>query len=223
MSTTPRKVGGVYVDGFNLYHALDDLGKPYLKWLNLRRLADIFARGHAHTIGPISFCTAFFPGDFDKKKRHETYNAALRSESIAIKLGHTTKEPQGCNRCDHKWDHPREKETDINVALSAYHDALRGAIDVAFILSADTDQAATLNFLKDYAPHVSRVVVTPPGRAKSKHLRDLSDANIQLTEDMIDSCLFPAMITPETGRLIIRPLSYAPPEGWVHPDARSKS
>ena len=28
-----------YVDGFNLYHSIDDLQKPYLKWVNLWALA----------------------------------------------------------------------------------------------------------------------------------------------------------------------------------------
>ena len=29
-----------YVDGFNLYHAIDDLRKPHLKWVNLWALAE---------------------------------------------------------------------------------------------------------------------------------------------------------------------------------------
>lgn len=29
----------VYVDGFNLYHAIDELNVPKLKWLNLDALA----------------------------------------------------------------------------------------------------------------------------------------------------------------------------------------
>jgi len=28
-----------YIDGFNLYHAIDDLRKPHLKWLDLKALA----------------------------------------------------------------------------------------------------------------------------------------------------------------------------------------
>jgi hypothetical protein len=27
-----------FVDGFNLYHALHSIGKPHLKWLDLRKL-----------------------------------------------------------------------------------------------------------------------------------------------------------------------------------------
>ena len=33
-----------YVDGFNLYHAIDDLQKSHLKWLDLRALAQSLCR-----------------------------------------------------------------------------------------------------------------------------------------------------------------------------------
>ena len=35
-----RVVG--FVDGFNMYHAIDELGLPHLKWLNLWELCKIF-------------------------------------------------------------------------------------------------------------------------------------------------------------------------------------
>lgn len=219
-STTRRLRGGFYVDGFNLYHAVNDLGRPYLKWLNLRRLAEHVARGHAHDITRVVFCSAFFPGDFAKRKRHESYNAALSAVGVDIVMGHTTKEPAKCLTCGARWDQPREKETDINLALPIYGDALSGAVDVVFLVTADTDQAGTLRFLRRSCPTVKIVVVTPPGREKSKHLRDLSDPNLSLTEDMIDRCLFPALVPPASGRLVVRPPDYAPPPGWVHPDDR---
>ena len=150
MSITTRLRGGVYVDGFNLYHALDDLGKPYLKWLNLRQLADQFARGHAHQIDHLVFCTAFFPGDFQKRKRHETYNAAQEVYGAVVMLGHATKEPASCKSCGRTWQQPREKETDINVALAAYHDVSAGLVDVVFLFYT---QAILKLFGNNTAPH----------------------------------------------------------------------
>ncbi len=220
MSRDRRLRGGVYVDGFNLYHAIDDLRLPYLKWVCLKRLSSRFSRGHAHQIDRIVFGTAFFPGNFEKRKRHEAYNQALEANGVSVKLGHTTKEPIKCRSCGHQWDQPREKETDINVALSMFDDAAQGLIDVVFLISADTDQAATLKFLKRRFPEIKRVVVTPLGRPKSKHLRDLADANITLNADDIDACVLPAFVRPEKGRLIVRPAHYHPPDGWVHPDER---
>lgn len=214
--------GGFYVDGFNLYHAINDLQKPYLKWLDLRRLAEHLAKGHAHSVERIVFGTAFFPQDFAKRKRHERYNEALKATGVDVLIGHTTKEPARCLACDSRWEQPREKETDINVALSAYHDAVSGRVDVVFVITADTDQAATFRFLRQNVPLVKRIVVTPPGREKSKHLRDLAHANLGISEDDIDRCLFAAMVQPVAGRLVVRPSEYQPPVGWVHPDDRPK-
>lgn len=222
MSITPRLRGGVYVDGFNLYHSIDDLRQPYLKWLSLQRLAARFARGHAHSIDHIVFGTAFFPSDFGKRKRHEKYIEALEAENVTVLKGHTTKEPNECKSCGHKWDQPREKETDINVALSMYHHAISGQIDVAFLISADTDQAATLRFMQRNCPNVRRIVVTPYGRDKSKHLRDLAHSNLQLSLDDLDSSVLPKLIHAPSGKLIVAPQEYHPDAGWVHPDDRPR-
>lgn len=215
--------GAVYIDGFNLYHALDDLGQQHLKWLNLWRLSELIARGHATTIQEVVYCSAYFPGDHGKKVRHTAYKEALENVGVQCKMGHTTKEPMECKRgCGHKWDQPREKETDINLALSAYNGAIDDIYDVAFMVTADTDQAATLKEIKRRFPEKTLIAVYPPGRAISKHLRDLTQKQIRLRENHIDECVFPGMVMAQGKRTIVRPHEYAPPEGWVHPDDRPK-
>ncbi len=215
--------GAFYVDGFNLYHAIDDLQQPYLKWLDLRRLAVLLAKGHAKTIERVVFCTAFFPGDHGKRVRHDAYNAALGNVEVECLLGHTTKEPMECERgCGRRWDAPREKETDINIALSMFDDAVRNIYDVAFLVTADTDQAATLRTIRRRFPEKKLISVVPPARPPSKHLRDLSNATINLTTGHLDQCVFPAFVIKEGARTIPRPPEYAPPDGWVHPDDRPK-
>ncbi len=224
MSTIERRRAGFYIDGFNLYHALDDLKKPYLKWLSLRKLSDRIAGAQGYSASEVVFCTAFFPGDFNKKKRHEEYNRAQEAENVRVLLGHTTKEPMNCRSrdCDHKWDQPREKETDINVALSLFNGARQDKFDSAFLISADTDQTSTLKFMKQNFPSKSVYVLTPPGRNKSQHLTSFCKSNIKLSETDVDACVMPAMIKPKYGRLITRPSEYTPPPGWVHPNDRKK-
>lgn len=212
--------GAFYVDGFNLYHAINDLGQPHLKWVNLWRLCELIARGHAKTVERVVFCTAYFPGDHGKRVRHERYVAAQALVGVESRFGHTTKEPMRCDGCARSWDAPREKETDINVALSVYDDAYQNVFDVAFLVTADTDQAATLRALRARFPGKRLVTVAPPGRQPSKHLRDLSHLTIRLTPDHLDQCAFPHLVTKEGARSVLRPMEYAPPAGWVHPDDR---
>lgn len=214
----------IYVDGFNLYHAISDMNQPYLKWLNLWRLGEMLAKGHAKSLERAVFCSAYFRSDFGKNVRHRAYVAALENVGVVSKLGHITGEPMECKRqaCGHKWEAPREKETDINIALSMFDDAYQDLFDVAFLVSADTDQAATLRMMKMRFPQKRLISVVPPGRYPSKHLTDLSDAKINLTVNHIDLCALPALVTAEGRRTIPRPPEYAPPPGWVHPDDRPK-
>lgn len=222
MSITHRARGGLFVDGFNLYHAIDDLNEPYLKWLSLRRLGQRVAKQCSSSIEEIVFGTAYFPGNFEKRKRHETYLQALQAEGVSVLLGHTTKEPSNCKSCGHIWDQPREKETDINVALSLFEAFASDRIDIAFLVTADTDQAATLKFVRSCFDSKKVVVLTPPGRRESTHLKDNAHMSIKLSKTDIDLSILPAMIAPESGRLITRPEAYRPPSWWVHPDDRKK-
>ncbi|WP_172977995.1 NYN domain-containing protein [Roseovarius sp. THAF27] len=214
------------MDGFNLYHAIDDLRQQHLKWLDLWRLGELVARGHASSIEEVVFCSAYFPGNHGKKVRHTAYKDALENAGVRCLMGHTTKEPMECkteiNGCGNRWDQPREKETDINLALSLYNGAIDDIYDVAFLITADTDQAATLKMVRRRFADKQLIAVYPPGRQVSKHLRDLTDKQIRLKEQHIDECLFPPMVMAKGKRTIIRPHEYAPPEDWVHPDKRPK-
>lgn len=213
----------LYIDGFNLYHAISDLEKPYLKWLNLWRLGEMLSKGHAKSLDRAVFCTAYFKSNHSKNVRHRAYVEALGNVGVQTKLGHITDEPMGCRcGCGHKWDAPREKETDINIALAMLDDAYQNLFDVAFLVTADTDQAATLRMMRARFPEKKLISVVPPGRFPSKHLLDLSDAKINLTADHIDLCAFSAMVAAPGRRTIARPFEYAPPQGWVHPDDRPR-
>ena len=46
-----------YIDGFNLYHAIDDLGLPHLKWVNLFALARQLVR-RDESVVRVVWCTA---------------------------------------------------------------------------------------------------------------------------------------------------------------------
>jgi hypothetical protein len=50
-----------YVDGFNIYHAIDDMSRAqrgalnHLKWLDLRSLMERFSDPNVHDIGEITY------------------------------------------------------------------------------------------------------------------------------------------------------------------------
>jgi 6-hydroxy-3-succinoylpyridine 3-monooxygenase len=52
-----------------------------------------------------------------------------------------------------------EKQTDVNLALHAYHDAVNGIVDQVVIVTNDTDIAPALNMIRNFTPVIIGVVI----------------------------------------------------------------
>jgi hypothetical protein len=211
----------LYVDGFNLYHAIKDLGAPFLKWCNLWRLGEIIIPSRTEELVKVVFCTAYYPGDSQKRWRHDQFMNALRNVGVECVLGHYITEERDCRECKHVWDQPTEKASDLNLGLSLITDARDDVFDRAYLLTADSDQAATARFLRETAEGKSLITVAPPGRNFSANIDRYADGRISLTRAHIERCLFPQVVLGEDGRPHgRRPREYDPPANWVHPDNR---
>lgn len=210
-----------YVDGFNFYHALNDLGQPHLKWLNHWRLAEILIPTKSETLVKVAYCTAYYP-DFSKKVRHERVVRALQNAGVEIIEGHYVKEPAECKACGDQWRRPIEKETDINVALTLFDDAYQDVFDHAYLVTADSDQAAMVRLFRQRFPNKLLTTVAPPGRSHSKHILAYATGKRSLDEQLIERAVFPRIVMKEGAASILRPAEYDPPPGWVHPDDRPK-
>ncbi len=80
MSDSAKKRVSVYVDGFNLYHALDELHDDSLKWLCLRRLSESIIRGDEQ-LKSVKYFSAFATWMPDAMLRHRAYVEALGVQS----------------------------------------------------------------------------------------------------------------------------------------------
>lgn len=203
---------GLYVDGFNLYHGIEKFGEPWLKWLNLRKLGEPIAARHGAVLERVVFCSAV-PDHVpqDTKDRHMLYHAALRSVSVDIEPGH------------HIWNDDlkkySEKQSDINVALSLMADAEDKKIQVAILVSADSDQAATARFFRQRHPKNKLILAVPPNKTVPQKVVPYTNDHFILSRRQIDDAAFQQTIQGKT-RAIVRPDAYQPPAWWVHPDDR---
>ena len=75
-----------YVDGFNLYYAIANLDKPWLKWINLDHLVRTILRKN-EKLEKVHFFTAICTWDIGKLKRHENYVAALKTVGVQVHEG----------------------------------------------------------------------------------------------------------------------------------------
>lgn len=106
-----------FVDGFNLYHALDDLGQHHLKWLNLRALCQHFAPQPQFQLDAIYYFSAYATWRVRAYRRHRGYVTALRAVGVTPILGRFKIKNRQCRRCGTSWQDHEEKETDVKMAL----------------------------------------------------------------------------------------------------------
>lgn len=202
---------GLYVDGFNLYHAIADLGDKHLRWLNLWALGELIIPSKTEVLSRVVYCSAYYPGDSNRKWRHQMYLKALAAAGVTCELGHFVAEPVKCGSCKAESSKFTEKEGDLNVALNLINDAHCGLIDHAYLLTADSDQAATARMFRSQFKDKKFTMVSPPGRNFSADIGKYATGRHAIGRTHLERCLFgPRVISPD-GKHGHRPREWAPP------------
>jgi uncharacterized LabA/DUF88 family protein len=197
-----------YVDGFNLYHAIDDLKKPYLKWLDLHKLAADLCASNETLIG-VHYFTAYATWLPPQTIRHREYVKALRHVGVKCQVGHFKSKARKCRACGITWTQHEEKESDVAMAVQLVADAFNDVFDRALVITADSDLKPPIRTINAQFPAKAINVIAPPGRMA--HARDLSPI-MQITAGRLARALLPETATDGSGATIFtRPPSYAPP------------
>ena len=86
-----------YIDGFNLYHSIDDLGPKfnYLKWLNLWSLTHAFLKNYTEQLISVYYFSALAHWLRDPKYRHEEFLKANSYFGVTPFLVTITRELRG--------------------------------------------------------------------------------------------------------------------------------
>lgn len=187
-----RKRAAFYVDGFNLYHSIKDLQNDKLKWLSLNSLANSLIPKRDEEVVFIKYFSALaHKRGMDSVKRHEAYMAALKSEGVSCILGRFKGQPRRCRACGSSWNHPEEKETDVNIAIHMVADAFEDQFDICYLISADTDLVPPLKLIKAKLPSKVLVAVSPPNRPHGQHIRNIADRALKLNAAQLGRCRLP--------------------------------
>lgn len=197
-----------YVDGFNLYHALADLQKPHLKWVDLHKLA-LSICGANETLMGVHYFTAYATWKPAQYLRHKEYVKALQYVGVRCVIGHFKQKYRQCLKCGAQWVGHEEKETDVAIAVQLMADAFTDQFDRALIISADSDLAPALRTIGQHHPRRTLDVIAPPGRFGAA--RDLRP-KLEITPGRVAKALLPENAQDADGKLIFqRPTDYAPP------------
>jgi uncharacterized LabA/DUF88 family protein len=204
----PNKRVCVYIDGFNLYHAIDSLDQPHLKWVSLWALSEGLTRPNESLVS-VKYFTAFAKWRDAAYRRHQRYIAALEVTGVEPIIGRFKKKTVKCKAdCGLIFTTHEEKETDVNIGVHLMADALQDKFDRAMVVSADTDLTAAVRLVRARANAKLIDLIAPPGRMnRSREIRPL----FEITSGRVARALFPEKITTKGGKTIIRPGSYSPP------------
>lgn len=198
----------VYVDGFNLYHAIDNLKQPHLKWANLFALGQSLLRPGEQLIA-VKYFSAYATWKPAQYARHRQYVAALKHSGVTVSLSKFKKKDRQCLSCKAQWTEHEEKESDVKLSIHLVADAYQDSFDRAIVISADSDLIPPVLLVRTNFAHKEVFVAAPPGRmAIGRELKP----KLEIKRARIAAALLPATATDAEGNtLFTRPADYAPP------------
>lgn len=159
-----------YIDGFNVYHAIDDENraergaKSHMKWLNLFSLMKEFTDPAVHVVETVNFFTAYPTWNPQKTERHKNYSAALKHAGATIIEGRFKTKTCFCKNCRTSYGGREEKESDVNIAMHLINDAHLNAFDEAFLVTNDSDLLGPVRLIRNNFDNKKIKVIAPPFR-----------------------------------------------------------
>lgn len=180
VSDTKQKRVVCFVDGFNLYHALnwyeygrsDEEHRRYrkYKWLSLTGLAKCYISSMSQKLVQVRYFTTFATVDPMKVLRHRLYVWAQESEGVVVAYGTFREVQVRCQgTCEQWYSVQREKQTDVKIAVTILEMARRDEYDKALIISGDADLIPAIEWLRSTYPQKEVAVVVPIGRKGARH------------------------------------------------------
>jgi uncharacterized LabA/DUF88 family protein len=204
-----------FIDGFNLYHAIDDLRKHHLKWVDLRQVCEVFSPPPDMDLLEVYYFSAFATWRPASYKRHRDYVAALQVYGVTPVLGRFKEKDRRCFACGNAWTDHEEKETDVNLAVYLLDLAYRNAFDRALVVSGDSDLVPAVRMVRERFPEKDFRIIAPVGRGFSMDLLKVAGgkkSGRRLRESHLESALLSREVRGSDGRSIIsRPAEYDPP------------
>jgi len=191
-----------FVDGFNLYHALQER-KCYrkYKWLDYSLLAKCYVSRNDKIVGVLLF-TAYAHWNPKKEQRHRVLITALQLKGVEVVFGKFKNRDRVCRLCHKCYKSFEEKYTDVNIAIRLFQAAINDEFDTAIIITADSDLVPAIKGIKKNFPAKQIGLVTPIGRS-SIELKDICDFRMKMKEKHLRTSQLPETIVLDSTKGII--------------------
>ena len=197
----------VFVDGFNVYHAIKTPRLGKYRWLNYWKLAEEFLQPKDQLVGVLYF-TAIPPWDIHKRNRHKRLISANQFYGVQVisgKFRYTTKR---CRKCRQEYHTYEEKRTDVNIAVHLLKNAQEDNYDKAVLVSGDSDIIPAIEAVKQTFPEKELSLVIPIG-GKARELTNFVGSSMQMKEIHLRTSQLPGTVTLQNGVALQRPIQWS--------------
>lgn len=192
----------LYIDGFNLYHAIDALNRPHLKWLNLALLGSKLLRDN-EDLAKVQYFTTVVDWNPDKAARHETYISGLEAKGVTVTKGNFKRSHRHCSKNNDFCPFREEKQTDVAIGVNIVADAYTDSFDRMILLTADTDQIPALQVVLNQHPQKQVTWLAPPGRMQqAREIGNLVSDRSELSPGLIGNCRLPRVVMDRAGNIV---------------------
>jgi uncharacterized LabA/DUF88 family protein len=141
----------------------------------------------------------------DKEKRQSLYLEALQTLSdVKIFYGHWLSNPVTCRKCGHTYEAYHEKMTDVNIAVELMSDVFQDRLDMALLVSADSDLVGPVKVISRLFPQKQVIVAFPPARF-SDALKGAAHGYIFVGRNVLSKSVFPDQVVKSDGFVLSRP------------------
>ena len=196
-----------YVDGYNLYHGLREKGWKWFYWLNIQAMVQNLLKPNQELVSTKYFTTVVKRPP-DKRNRQAVFLEALQTLSdFKIFYGHWLSNPVTCRKCGHTYEAYHEKMTDVNIAVELMSDAFQNRLDMALLVSADSDLVGPVEAIRGLFPQKRVVIAFPPARYSSA-LKAVAHGYTRIARNVISKSVFPDKVVKRDGFVLARPLEW---------------
>lgn len=195
----------VLIDGFNLYHSIKRLQRSlessekisfnHLKWVNLHKLSSLFLKKDEQLLDVYYFTAYAYFSDSKTDTpsvRHNTYANFLQASNVKTILGRFKKTTKKCRQCGKHYTTYEEKETDVNISVTAMQLLCDEEVDKLIILSADSDLIPPAKKWLKKGKEIS-FLIPPSYRYITQEIRKSFSYN-QIKRKHLESSLLPESI-----------------------------
>ncbi|MCX8037697.1 MAG: NYN domain-containing protein [Candidatus Sumerlaeia bacterium] len=198
----------VYIDGFNVYHALDsNCAWHKYKWLDYRALAACYLGGK-DTLSHVRLFTSLATWNPDKVQRHRILLRAQELRGVEIILGKFKRKDTRCRAdCKKAFHTFEEKLTDVNMAAWLFRGAYLDEYDTAILITGDTDIIPAIKMIRSLFLNKKIGVVIPIGRS-SNELKQNCDLYFRMNERQLLRSQLPDVLDGGAAGLLKRPSTW---------------